>query len=423
MALEAQGQDKGSIFCEKCFTPSPKGSEFCLNCGAALTSKPGAEGSDVAVYPKLAQVNLLRMRGRFKEAEETCLAILHQYPHNLSANILMGDLASEQGHLDQAVEWYELALDIEPENSSLQGKLEAAKAKKDETVVQTIVQELGLPDEKPKTLMITLVSIAAILILAFLAWFAYRSAKTSTDVSLGNKPIYLTDTTAGATGTTGTTSQSPAGTTGEQKDQPASEDDTTLTKLLASKSSEAEYVVDARFDLGAGITITYNAPSDKDEREIGAKLATESFALVKDNMNRDINQANLRAVRDRKLYYSATVTREDYQATQSTDWQNAHKDDLDAFLKAVLTNEKHASDETGGATGGTADTGADQTTGGTAGEDASTGETAGGPPSGNAAETGTTGAGSAGNAPTTTGTNGSPSSAPPDSTGSKAPGG
>ncbi len=421
MALGAQEQDKGSVFCEKCFNPSPKGSEFCQNCGAALVHKPGAEGSDVAVYPKLAQVNLLRMRGRFKEAEETCLGILHQFPHNLSANILMGDLAVEQNNLDQAVEWYELALDIEPDNLALQGKLEAAKSKKDDTVVQTIVQELGLPDEKPKTLMITLVSVAAILVLAFLAWFAYKSAKSSTDTSQVNKPIVLTDSTAGTTGMTATANQTSGGSTPGQKEQPASEDDTALTKLLSSKTSESEYMVDARFDLAGGITVTYNAPSDKDEREIGAKLATESFALVKENLNRDVNQVSLRAMRDRKLYYSATVTKDDYEATQSTEWQSAHKDDMEAFLKAVLTNEKHASDDTGGSTTtGPPDTGSDQTTGTTTGEEPPPGDTAGAPPSNSTTDTGTTGA-TTGAAPSSGSTGGS---TPPDTTGgSKATGG
>jgi hypothetical protein len=390
MALGAQGQDKGSIFCDKCFNASPKGSEFCQNCGAALVHKPGAEGSDVAVYPKLAQVNLLRMRGRFKEAEETCLGILHQYPHNLSANVLMGDLAVEQSHLDQAVEWYELALDIDPENTGLQSKLEAAKSKKDDTVVQTIVQELGLPDEKPKTLMITLISVGAIIVLALLAWFAYKSAKAAGEVSQVNKPIYLQDTTAGTGGATGAPGDTTGGTAGSTGSQPVSEEDTQLTKLLASKTSESEFVVDARFDLNGGMSITYNAPSDKDEREIGAKLATESFGIVKDSMDRDIDQVSLRAVRDRKLFYSAIVKRDDYEATQSTDWQNAHKGDLDAFLKVVLTNEKHASDDTSTTTTG-GETGGDQTTGGTAGTDTSSGDTAGTPPSGSTADTGTTG--------------------------------
>jgi len=398
MALAAQGQDKGAIFCDKCFTPSPKGSEFCQNCGAALSSKPGAEGSDVVVYPQLAQVNLLRMRSRFKEAEETCLAILHQYPHNLSANVLMGDLAAEQGNLDQAVQWYELALDIDPDSAALKTKLEAARTKNEDTVVQTVVQELGLPPEKPKTLLVALISLAAILLLGLGAWFAYKSAKASTDANKIDSPILIGQGTAGGGGSAG---PSPVGASGlDKKVQPVSEDDLALTKLLAAKTSQTAFFVDARFDLATdGIVITYNAPQDKDERDIGAKLATESFDLVKENMQRDVAQVALRAIRDKKLFYSAVVKRDAYEATQATDWQDAHKEDYQAFLKAVLSDEKHAPPPAGdkpAATGG--ETGTDQ--GG--GEVDTAGETTGGSP---------TTPGTTGSPPTTTG------SPPPATTG------
>jgi hypothetical protein len=357
------------------------------------------------------------MRGNFKEAEELCLAILHQFPHNLSANILMGDIATEQGALDQAVEWYELALDIEPDNASLKAKLEAAQSKKEDSTTQSIVQELGLPPEKPKTVTIAITSIVGILAMALLAWFAYKAASRTRDDGGLDKPVVITTGGGGGVSTTGNTD-----TTGgnEKPNQaPSSEEDATLTKLIASKATESAFFVDARFDLMSdGITITYNAPQDKDEREIGVKLATESFGIVKDGMSREIRQVTLRALRDKKVFYTAIVKKDAYEATQTSDWQDAHKDDPQALLKAVLSNEKRAGtsqEDTAGTTGSETDAG----TTGTTGEGNATGatDTTGAGSTGAA----TTGSAGATGTPTETTTAGTPPQTP--DSGSKPSGG
>jgi len=142
----------------------PSDAEYCTECGAPLSDAPGVAGSDAEVYPELAKANVLRMRKEFKAAEDICLAILRRFPNNASANTLLGDISVERGSLEQAVEWYELALDILPDSKENQDKLAAVRAKLNEKQTQTTVEHLGIPAKKPPYVLIAL---ASVIIIAF----------------------------------------------------------------------------------------------------------------------------------------------------------------------------------------------------------------------------------------------------------------
>jgi hypothetical protein len=116
------------MVCSKCFAEIPDTSVFCMECGARLredTLDPlYAEGSDREVYPDIAQANLLRMKGRYEEAVEVCLGILKRYPSNETAHALLGDIYADQGKLADAIQWYELLVDLAPNNALYRAKLD-----------------------------------------------------------------------------------------------------------------------------------------------------------------------------------------------------------------------------------------------------------------------------------------------------------
>jgi hypothetical protein len=62
----------------------------------------------------LAQVNLLRIRGDISSAKTLCLSVLKRHPDSVDAHVMMGDLHAEQADLKPALEWYSLALDMDP---------------------------------------------------------------------------------------------------------------------------------------------------------------------------------------------------------------------------------------------------------------------------------------------------------------------
>jgi hypothetical protein len=144
-ALAVQGQPKERM-CPQCFEINPVGATFCQLCGAGLTTgkDPGGEGSDTEVYRELAQTNLFRMRGAYKDAIQSCLGILKKYPNNATAHTLLGDIHAEMGELQQAAEWYEMALDLSPNSDGDKKKLASVKSRiLDKEKVQT-AEQIGL---------------------------------------------------------------------------------------------------------------------------------------------------------------------------------------------------------------------------------------------------------------------------------------
>ena len=64
------------------------------------------------------------MRGRWDEAVDNCMAALRLAPQNASAQSLLGDIYENQGRLDDAIQWYRMALDVSPDSPADQLKLD-----------------------------------------------------------------------------------------------------------------------------------------------------------------------------------------------------------------------------------------------------------------------------------------------------------
>ena len=96
-----------------------------------LRAVPSAEedGRDEAALPRdvyalLAQANLLRVRGHWEEAAQACMAALRLAPDTASANSLLGDIYENQGRYEAAAQWYEMALDANPDSPADRLKLD-----------------------------------------------------------------------------------------------------------------------------------------------------------------------------------------------------------------------------------------------------------------------------------------------------------
>jgi len=76
-------------------------------------------------YLKLVTANVLRLRRQFDLAEAQCSEVLRNDPENAGAHSVMGDIVRDRGKLKDAIEWYKLALDLDPGNISDRRKLEA----------------------------------------------------------------------------------------------------------------------------------------------------------------------------------------------------------------------------------------------------------------------------------------------------------
>ncbi len=113
--------------CPRCFSEIPEKSIFCMECGARISEAKGdslaLEGSDIEVYPEIARANLLRMQGKYEEAVSVCRQILGRFPSNETAHALMGDIYADQGKLEDAIQWYEMLVELAPNNAVYSAKL------------------------------------------------------------------------------------------------------------------------------------------------------------------------------------------------------------------------------------------------------------------------------------------------------------
>lgn len=120
--MKHEGESEQVTACAQCRAPLPPESRFCTECGASV-------GKSCLVEPEglmLAQANLLRMRGRWEEAAEQCAEVLRRHPTSASAHSLLGDIYENQGRLAEAIHWYQLALELNPDSVADQAKLARA---------------------------------------------------------------------------------------------------------------------------------------------------------------------------------------------------------------------------------------------------------------------------------------------------------
>ncbi|MFQ3611631.1 MAG: tetratricopeptide repeat protein [Fimbriimonadales bacterium] len=122
-----------------------------MECGARISEAKGdtlaMEGSDIEVYPEIARANLLRMQGKYEEAVSVCRQILGRFPSNETAHALMGDIYADQGKLEDAIQWYEMLVELAPDSAVYSAKLFNLRALHAAQVAPPPPVEI--PEEKP----------------------------------------------------------------------------------------------------------------------------------------------------------------------------------------------------------------------------------------------------------------------------------
>lgn len=114
---------ENSVRCEHCGEVLEEASHPCPGCGMPPSSDRA--GGDDDIYLALMHANVLRLRRQWSLAEAKCSEVLRRDPGNSAACSVMGDLARDQGNLREAIEWYKMALDRNPESAVDRKKLEA----------------------------------------------------------------------------------------------------------------------------------------------------------------------------------------------------------------------------------------------------------------------------------------------------------
>lgn len=75
----------------------------------------------------LTRANLLRMRGRWTDAADVCVEVLRKEPSNPTGHSLLGDIYQDQGRPEEAIYWYQHALELNPGSEADRAKLARAQ--------------------------------------------------------------------------------------------------------------------------------------------------------------------------------------------------------------------------------------------------------------------------------------------------------
>jgi len=298
--------------------------------------KGPAEGSDAAIYPELARANLLRMRGDYAAALQQCRTILRKFPNNVTANQLLGDICVETDDLEQAKEWYELALDIAPNSEPIQKKLNGVRQKLEHRETESIVEQLGLPPDRSRGSLLPIGLAVLVLAVGAIAYFIGIHVK-SPNSEAGPKMTSVSAPQTQAKTDTGTTGEAaPTNTNQTAPAEPAATaEERSLSQLIAQRSSEGGKLVGLAIDPRSGLlTLTYLAASGDDERSIAAKLVEAAF----DN-SPSTRVITVRAMRDGILSYMADAHRETYEETKTDAWKSQNGSEPDAAARHFLTQE------------------------------------------------------------------------------------
>jgi len=113
------------LVCQECNSHLADGSVYCSECGAAVSaSETRTELSPADIESRLAAANLHRLRGQYAEATDECTSILKLAPESPDVHCLLGDVYADQNNVEEAMRWYQMAAEIDPESKACADKLE-----------------------------------------------------------------------------------------------------------------------------------------------------------------------------------------------------------------------------------------------------------------------------------------------------------
>ncbi|MHB1000628.1 MAG: tetratricopeptide repeat protein [Armatimonadota bacterium] len=117
--------------CSKCFTFIPADANKCPKCGVPVsngeTLDPEFARIEDKVHALLISSNLMKLRGDLDGAIQECIKALRVNPDSLEAHSLLGDIYRDQGNIEEAERWYQLALDLKPDSAVDTRRLEQLK--------------------------------------------------------------------------------------------------------------------------------------------------------------------------------------------------------------------------------------------------------------------------------------------------------
>ncbi|HLK16180.1 MAG TPA: tetratricopeptide repeat protein [Fimbriimonadaceae bacterium] len=311
----------------------------------ATPTSPSSNAED-AIYSELARANLARLRGDYDVAERQCTSLLKQAPHNSTVAALLGDISAEQNKLDEALQWYEMAVDSGAA-SGIEEKLKAVKARVKERDAAKSEREIGLSQRtwtSPSVLIGGSVIFLMLIVCSYIAG-TYRTPVKATPTQ-EQAPIILpsTSTNAGSAGDGSAKGSANPGDLAHANPSPSGQEsvpapappragiDAELQAGLASATGALAQVTQATWDPRSHAALLEAAVQpNEDPRVLAAQIAQGALSTWK-----EATAVTVRVASGGKIVFIADATREKADALARS---GQPAPEGVALADALLTNE------------------------------------------------------------------------------------
>ena len=286
-------------------------------------------------HAEIARANLLRMRGDYKGAVDQCLSVLKRIPEDGDTHTLLGDIYAEQGNLDEAIQWYEMAMDLDPKSNADLSKLNQVRQRLKDREAASAIAQLDIPVEKTNYVLIGVAVVAILLTLGIGSYMlgqrntGSRVSRLARNLPVTAPPSVESDSNSEDNGNP--VNEDPPTST---SDRQIPQEDAALTQMIGQRSSDGAHLLSASEDPRSKIvTLAYVVQPDEDERKIGAELARTTLS-----QSSDAQLVVLRGIKSDRLGYVADVPRARWLESESDAWKQANPN-VDAWISHLLTNE------------------------------------------------------------------------------------
>jgi hypothetical protein len=306
--------------CDQCHTEFDEALEECPACAGQQASAD--------IEHELAHANLLRLRRQFDEAEAECVAILRRRPDSAETHALLGEIAYDQSHFEEAARWFGLSLELDPNSPSVKQRLDSAQDRITSRDSQETVRQLGLTQPQRPVWPYAAGLIGIIVLVAICAYaFGHRaSGQTQQDV-IRDTIQAPEDSVPGPSPATQTTTPEKL----PVVDESPREDSETTQRLAVGDL--AQRMMSARQDPRTKqLVMTIRITAGEVERRLAAITAKQALATIS-----DASVATIREVRDGRIVYVADVLRTRMNEVESPTYSQANGPD--AWIDYVVTNE------------------------------------------------------------------------------------
>ena len=302
---------------------------------------------------ELSRANVMRLRGNFAQARTVCHTILTAYPDDVETYCLLAEICIDEGDLDTAAHWYDIAQDKDPGNNTIQVRAQMLRTRITDGNTRQISQQMQAMRvpvvQQSQTKAYAIAGGLGVVVIGTLLGLFLLKPKNQEPVSQSvNRPVKITrPTTPVNRQVSASLPSSPPITSppaNSEKTDPfdyalpptepepggIAEDEQALAFFEGKCADGSRLLSVQQQPSNKELNITFQADPKDDLPFLASRLAVDMF--------RNTTKApklNFRAILDRNVVFACEVSRQDYDEAKKSGLLDEANPDPDVLLKNI----------------------------------------------------------------------------------------